>query len=523
MNAIVTLPRVVIEVGGAPLTPDEAQSLSQVRVQQALSVPTLCELSFQEPRGALAAGSRLLPGASLRLTVEGEPQALFTGEVTAVEYGYGPSSRRQVRVRGYDLLHRLRKRQPVRSHVELTVEELARELVGDLGLSVQAAESGALSRRLVQWRESDLELLAEAARDCGLYLFVQDRVLHLMTLAGIGEAVALSLGESLLEARIDVNTDPACRSVQAWGWDPWRVEAHQGDASRPRVARQVGMDTAPSQVGAPGERTLVDEPFQSDDQASALAQAELDRRVAGEVTLWGVARGNTRLQPGTPVVLDGVAPPHAGRYVLASVRHDIDRHEGFRSEFDTAPPAVPARIRAASSTLGVVTAVEDPEQLGRVRVSLPNYGGLETDWLQVLTPGAGRDKGLVALPDVDDQVLVSLTGGDPAQGIVLGGLYGTLGPPDSGVEDGAIRRYTFVTPRGQRLRLDDKKRTARLENDSGNYLQVSPGRARIGNSSGSYIELSKDQVRLHAAADLEIEAPGKSVTVRGSSIDFERA
>ncbi len=523
MNGIVTLPRVVIEVDGVPLPPDEARTLSDVQVQQALSVPTLCELTFQEPDGGLAAGSRLLPGASLRITVEGEPRALFTGEVTALAYDYGPSSRRQVRIRGYDLLHRLRKRQPVRSHVEITVEELARELVGDLGLSVQATESGPLCRRLVQWRQSDLELLAEAARDCGLYLFVQESVLHLMTLNGTGESVAVSLGESLHEAQIDVNTDPACRSVQAWGWDPWRVEAHQGDASRPRVGRPVATETTPSRVSAPGERTLVDETFQSDDQAGALAQAELDRRVAGEVTLKGVARGDTRLQPGTPVLLDGVAPSLAGRYVLTSVRHDIDRRQGFRSAFDTAPPAVPPRLRAASSTVGVVTDVEDPEQLGRVRVSLTNYGGLETDWLQVLTPGAGNDKGLVALPDVDDQVLVSLTGGAPAQGIVLGGLYGTSGPPDSGIEDGAVKRYTLITPGGQRLSLDDNKRLARLENDNGNTLQLSPGRARLNNSSGSYIELSRDRVRLHAAADLEIEAPGKSVTIRGSSIDFERA
>ena len=44
--------------------------------------------------------------------------------------------------------------------------------------------------------------------------------------------------------------------------------------------------------------------------------------------------------------------------------------------------------------------------------------------MEVLSVGAGSGKGLVACPDVDDQVLVLLLHGDPAQGIVLGGLYG---------------------------------------------------------------------------------------------------
>lgn len=523
MNGITVLPRLVIEVDGVPLGAQDAKALAEVRVQQALSLPTLCELVFVEPRGSLAAARTLLPGASLRVQVEDRSPALFTGQVTAVEYGYGPSSRQEVRVRGYDLLHQLRKRQPVRSHVDLTVEDLARELVGDLGLSVDATESGPLSRRLVQWRQSDLEMLNEAARTCGLYFFVEETVLRIITLAGAGEPSGLTLGGSLLEARVDVNTDPACRAVQVLGWDPWRIEGHQGSATEARTGRHVPIDPAPSRVGAPGERTVVDQALQSDEQADALAQSELDRRVAGEITLWGVARGDPCLQPGRRIVVEGVAALLAGRYVLTSVHHRVDRERGFVSELSTVPPPEPVRTHAGTSTLGIVTDVDDPERLGRVRVSLANYGGLETDWLAVLIPGAGKDKGLIALPDVEDQVMVFLTGGDPAQGIVLGGLYGTHGPPDAGVEGGAVRRYTLVTPGGQRVLLDDEKRTVRIENDNDNYLQVSPGRARLANSRGSYVELTGDRVRVHANADLEIEAPGKSVTIRGASIDFESA
>ena len=55
------------------------------------------------------------------------------------------------------------------------------------------------------------------------------------------------------------------------------------------------------------------------------------------------------------------------------------------------------------------------------------------------------------------------------------------------------------------IRLDDGKHSIRLEN-----------------SSGSYYELTPQKVRVHAAADLEIEAPGQRVVIRGKNIDFEK-
>jgi uncharacterized protein involved in type VI secretion and phage assembly len=142
-----------------------------------------------------------------------------------------------------------------------------------------------------------------------------------------------------------------------------------------------------------------------------------------------------------------------------------------------------------------------------VQVKLPTYNEVETDWMGVLTPGAGLGKGLLALPDVNDTVLVIFPHGDPAQGIVLGGLYGmwTREEWDWGVDGSAVKRYVLRTPGGQRIGLDDAKQVIRLEN-----------------SDGSYIEMSPEKVMLHAQRDLEIDAPGRSVVVRANKIDFQK-
>lgn len=506
MNPVLALPDFRIELAGAALGATDAAALAQVRVRQRLSLPSQCELVFHEPGTLAEQGSALKPGASLTIQVPGAEPALFDGEVTAVEVAYGPSGGRTLRIRAYDLLHRLRKRQPVRLHVQMTAADLARELVSDLGVSVDAADSGPLHDRLFQTGQSDLDLLDRTARRAGLYFGLQDGAFRLFTLSGVDGPHPLRWGDSLLEARLEVNGDPACRSVATQGWDPARAETRRGRATGPRSGRSVPAEVAPADVGGSGDRTRLNIAVGDDHQADALAQAELDQAVAREVTLWGVAQGDPALRPGCRVELEGVAASFRGTYVLSSVEHRIDPELGFVSEIGTLPPPPREEDRAAVAALGQITQVDDPEKLGRVRASLPALGDLETGWIEVVVPGAGKAKGLVALPGIGDRVLLLFPDGDPAQAVVAGGLYGPDGPPDSGVEGGSVRRYTFATPGGQKLQLDDAGKKIRLEDQSGNYLELGPERSI-----------------LHAAVDLTLEAPGRALRIRGRSVDFEQA
>jgi phage protein D/phage baseplate assembly protein gpV len=501
-----TLPQLVISVDGAPLPASERRTLWEVRVQQRLSMPTLCELTFLEPTAALTENEIVSAGSSLEISVPGFDGPLFKGDVTAVEHIYDPSHGREMRVRGYDVLHRLRKRQPVRSHVEMTLIDLINELVGDLDISVEASTTGPLWERVVQFHQSDFEIISEVAGRCGLYFSLHGDTLHVLSLEGVGSDVDLKLGESLLEARIEVNADGVCSSVSTTGWDPLRVEQHEGKASEPRTGRNVDTEVLPDAVGGTGERTVVDAVLATDLQADAIAQAELDLRVARDVALWGVAEGNPQLRPGVSVNVENVAKSLTGRYVLTSVDHTFDSVRGFVSTISTAPPASGRRSRASAAALGIVTHVNDPEGYGRIQVKLPTYNEVETDWMGVLTAGAGLGKGLLALPDVDDTVLVLFPDGDPAHGVVLGGLYGmwTREEWDWGVEGSEVKRYTLRTPGGQRVRLDDAKQVLRLEN-----------------SDGSFIEMSPEKVMLHAQRDMEIEAPGRTLIIRAKKVDFQ--
>jgi len=521
MNAapLVTLPRLTVRADGAALSPELTQALGSVAVRQRLGLPTRCELLFFGPDPGGASSLPLPPGTHLEVGVEerGGPLpgsslfagSLFDGEVTAVEVSCGGDAGVEIAVRAYDRLHRLRKRRSVRAHVDVTPAGLARELTADLGLTVEAEEEGPTRRWLLQDGGSDLDLLTGTAAAAGLYPVLRGETLYLITLAGIeAGAVPLTLGDSLLEAHFEASGEPCCRGVEATGWDPSHTVLTTGRATRPRSGRRVAAAVEPGAVGGDENLVLAGARATTDREAEALAQAELDRRSAGEVVLRGIALGDPRLAPGVAIELAGVPRPFAGRHVLTEVEHTINGEVGYVAELSTAPPPPPSALASPPlpiASWGTVTRIDDPEDLGRVKVALPTFSEVESDWLPVLAAGAGAGKGILALPDVGDQVLLLFPHGDPAGGIVLGGLYGVDPPPDAGVEAGARRRFNFLTPGGQRLRLDDGAKSVRLEN-----------------SEGSYLELTPETVHLSAAADLTLEAPEHSITVRAARIDFQR-
>jgi phage protein D/phage baseplate assembly protein gpV len=501
MSKLATTTPLRLQISGAALAANVLLTLESSRIQQRLSAPALCELTFAAP-GRMRELEAVHVGDPLTLQPAPGSQRGFSGEITAIEYGYSAGLGNTLRIRAYDKLYRLRKRQTVRMHVQVTPAGLMRELTADLGVTVKAAVEGPSLPNLMQHAQSDLRLLQEVTARYGLYFFLQDDVVRLTTLAGSGESIPLELGSSLLEGNFSMNLDPACRTVTAIGWDAQRVELHQAKADRP--SRREALDTGAAGAGPFLGRTVHDACALSDTDAESMAQALLDLRSAREVVLSGVAEGDWSLQPGALVEVSGVAQAVSGEYVLTACNHWMDAARGYQTEITTEPAELATSSQPGSmATWGTVTRVDDPEALGRVKVSLPTINNVETDWLGVVCPGAGSGKGLVALPGPGDHVLVLFIDRDQSQALVLGGLFGAGGPPDSGVENGAVKRYSVTSAGGQLLRFDDAGSLLRLEN-----------------KAGSFIELGPEKTRLHSATDLEIDVPGRAILIRGKSVDF---
>jgi phage protein D/phage baseplate assembly protein gpV len=494
--------RITVEVNGFALKQSLFDAVYELRVAQIVCAPTQCEVAAYLHLDTHAPSS-IKPGAALSVRIE--EAVLFEGDITAVEYSYRSDNRREVRFRAYDRLHRLRKRQTLRAHVDVSAADLARELVSRDGLTVVAANTGPVFARIIQSIENDLDFLTQTAARSGLHVYVRANELRLFSYEGVGPALELMLGSSLLEAHVEANADAVCQSVTAEAWTTNNAQPVRGHADVPRSARSISTSIEASAVHASDERFLVDEIVQDQSHAELLAQSELDARHARAIVITGIAEGDVRLIPGQQINVGGLAPEFCGGYMLTSATHTVSATSGYITRFSTDPLVPRPRPRGAATTTGIVFRVDDPENLGRVCLSLPAYGGVETGWIPVVSPGAGAGKGFVNLPDIDDSVLVLLPRHNPAEAIVLGGLYASNRPLDAGVENGRVRRWLMNTPSGNRLCFDDSRKSVRIESGAGSYLEFTPERAT-----------------LHASSDLTIEAPGRAITIAAAAIDFEK-
>lgn len=126
-------------------------------------------------------------------------------------------------------------------------------------------------------------------------------------------------------------------------------------------------------------------------------------------------------------------------------------------------------------TLGVVTSLEDPDKLGRVRVRLLSRGPTpsETGFLRVLTPMAGAEWGFFCLPEVGDEVLVGFCDGDVHSPYVLGSLWNGKNKQPAPIEGGKNDLRLVKTRSGHTISFDDKDGEEKLELISAKGLCIS--------------------------------------------------
>lgn len=494
-----------ISINGDPLSPRIAACLTSASVSQALNAPAMALLNFADVNAD--AFERLHIGSELIMTAPGGAR-LIEAEVTSIDERVEPDGVRTLVVRGYDRLHRLRKRQRIRAQSSVSLADLLGEAAAEIGASAELPQSVLpVYSTLIQHDQSDFELLIEIAGACGCFLHLIDGTLRAPTLGGEGgEAIPLAIGDKLLQARIELNAEAMRRSTLARGWNigsTLTVEKRVSVAAQDAVEMR-GADAFQYFEGL-GERLLVNRLSQDDGEAEAIAQADMDRATALAATLTGTAEGDPRLRPGRAVQIEGISKASDGTFILTETVHRFDASSGYVTQISTIPPERPRRSRSAAVTFARVTNVEDPGGLARVRGKLLSFGDVESDWMPVLIVGAGTKKGLSVLPEPDDDVLVLLPEGDPARGIVLGGLYGERHPPGDR-RGGGVRTFTMRTPGGQCFTLDSVEDLVRLETSAGDMLEMAPQGAKLS-----------------VTRDLTIEAPGRTLTFRAQRVDFERA
>jgi phage baseplate assembly protein gpV/phage protein D len=496
---------VSLEFDGAAPDAALAECLSEVEVRQSLNAPSLAVLTFHDPP-AQATGS-IAMGGTLALRAPDGTQ-LFNGEITAIRRRILGTRERSLEVRAYDRLHRLRKRQNLRQLADIGVADFAATVAGDLGLSVDTiGDAPSVRPVVIQHHQSDFDLLAQMADAAGLCFWLDGDTLKLVSLGGDDDdEIRLTVGDKILEVTSDVSAEPMRKSSQAIGWD---LAANEVKTERAGMAAQDSLEMRLDAVAAfdgLGDRTLVNRLADAGDTLKRLAQDDIDRATARGLILDLLCEGDAALRPARVIRVEGIGAEADGPFVVSRTIHRFDGDSGYTTRVQTDPPARSRRgSDGIAATLGVIIDTDDPDQRYRVKARFPVLGDTHSAWMPVLSLGAGASKGFSVVPEPDDEVLVLFPDGDPARGIVLGGLYGARTAPGERPADGA-RAFVLQSPSGPKITLDGCKALIRLESGGGDTFEMTP-----------------DATLFRAKQDMTIEAPGRTIKIRAAHVEFEKA
>ena len=535
-TAFVARPKV--KVAGSPLSEDLAALIREVVIDQSIHLPDMFHVVLTDANGTvlqqagIEIGTKISIGADV-LEVSGG-DVLMEGEVTALEGRYDHAGKHVV-VRGYDTMHRLHRGRHTETYRNVKDSDIVRKVCSRNGISPgDIADSGTVYDHVSQANLSDYDLLKARAREANFELGVINGKLNFRkpTRAEDGPAAGsvdtatpyqLILGHDLLEFRPRVSSSEQAKEIRVRGWSPREKKVLVGSA-------QAGTDsvhlraTPLALANKFGGLTYVttDRPLATQSEVDAAARAIGEQLGSAFAEAEGLARGNQKLKAGAVVNVAGVTPDFCGTYTLTHTRHLFSPHAEYRTWFTVSGrqdrsllglTSLGGSNGSASAggppiygvVIGVVTANNDPDKLGRLKLSFPWLSDdYESDWTRTTHLGAGPASGAIFLPEVGDEVLAAFEFGDVRRPYVLGGLWNGKDKPthlDGVFDNGKLKRRGFVSRKGHKILLHDDAP------NSGLTLITSDGKLKV--------ELKE------ASSEIVISCQGKVSITSGDSMSLE--
>ncbi|MEO7308604.1 MAG: phage baseplate assembly protein V [Ferruginibacter sp.] len=188
-----------------------------------------------------------------------------------------------------------------------------------------------------------------------------------------------------------------------------------------------------------------------------------------------------------------------GKFLVIGIEHHLNESGKYYNTFEAIPSSIevlpiPQIIAPlAEPQIAIVKDNKDPDNMGRVRVQMLWQKGNEmTEWIRVMTPdagsgkGGGRNRGLVVIPEPDDQVLICFRYNDPDRPFVMGSLFHGKSGGGGGQSNNT---KSLNSKSGHTITLDDGAGIT-IVDKSGKNLIVIDGTNAINVTADLKIELS---------------------------------
>ena len=440
-----------VKVGALP---DETFAVAAFDHNEALSQPFTLQLALASPRADIEIAQVLEQPCELAIWYQGELQRRVCGVVCEFIQGDSGFRRTHYQLTVQPALWRLGLRHNSRIFQAQKPEEILSILLQEAGIQDYAfalRNNHAPREYCVQYRESDLAFVQRLLAEEGMSYYHEFEAGHHRLIVS-DDAGLLPRGPELPFYRADHGLEQGAyvREFQvSQRVRPARVELKDYSFRTPayrlshqQEARELPQHADYQHFDYPGR-------FKQDASGQAFTRYRLESLRADACEASG--KGNcAQLQPGLRFTLSGHANPACNReWQLVTIRHTGKQPQALEEEggsgatvyyhhFTAIPgqqnwrPTPPGKPRVDGPQIATVVGPKGEEiycdEHGRVKLQFPwdRYGASNDQsscWVRVAQGWAGGQYGLLTIPRVGHEVIVSFLEGDPDQPIVTGRTF----------------------------------------------------------------------------------------------------
>jgi len=516
-----------IKIDGSDAAVELMADIEQISVESSLHLPAVATLVIYDPKLRWVDSDSLVPGKALTITAKigRTSKLLFDGEIVEIEPDFG-AQRQVLVVRAFDRLHRLARGRYARSFMNVSDGDLVRKIASEAGLSADIGATSQVHPYVFQANQTNLAFLQQRAATLGYLLYVREKKLYCKPPETQGASVELSWQQNLSSFRPRLSSIGQFKSVTVRSWDVTTKKEIVGQAQQGSTMPSVG-----AQPGNPFNmepKDLVpDCRIRTQAEADKLAQAVADRHASRFIEADGQCLGHPAISAGASVAIKGVGTRFSGTYFVTSATHTYDADVGYTTQFTVSGlnsatligllrPEMAAASPGSGLMIGIVTDINDPNKLGRVKVSFPWLTTEHaSDWARVAHSGAGAGRGLLFMPEVNDEVLVGFEQGDMLTPYVLGGLWNGKDTPPGElakvIKNGKVEQRLLYSRAGHQIILDDSEQNGGITviDKNGNKLEIKSQNNTLTITTKGDIAIATDaNLSLKSGGNLALEATG---------------
>ena len=532
-------------VAGQALAPQWRDCLTEVKVVDSLTLPDMAMVRITDPKAENIDSHPLQLGKDLEIKASTKESkattSIFKGQIAAVEPEFGQNGC-IISIRAYDKAHKLSRQKKTRTFQQVKASDMASKVANENGLSPQITSTDTVHEFFQQSNESEWDFLWRLALMNDYEVYVADTKLVFQPAnKTAGAPVELTWQEELISFRPRMSGVQQPQTVNVRGWDPKAKAVVNGSSSSATTSSQPGVQRSKvsNDLGG-GTIAVADRVTTSTGEANDIAKATLNRMADAFYEADGVAFGNPKIAAGTQVKIKGVGTQFGGTFTVTSSTHVYRGATGYQTNFQISgrssrtilelirPPQ--ERDWSASLVVGVVTNNKDPDEMGRVRVKYPSLSDKEeSEWARIATPSSGNQRGLLMLPQPDEEVIVGFEHGDPRRPIVVGSVFNGKDKP--GTELLQEKKGDFGLVSNEKIHMhskkdfeikSDQKMIVEITQDenhkvSGNYKHETTGN---GNLKAQQYTIEAGTTMNVKGVNVTVEASG-SLTLKGATVDIQ--